>query len=267
MSQPAMSRALGRIRKLLGDRILVRGSNGLVPTSKAIALQPRLKQLLAEIEELLSDVPFDPASLQGAIALSGTDYQMNAILPRLFARISAEAPQLEVKVVPLFNLTPEDLHKGTVDLVFGTWQENLSPSLRQEELDRDRYVTLMRQDIRQNRLSDEEFAARSHILVSALGDRGSAIDTILENRGLKRRIALQVPNFLTAMQLAAQSDLLLTLPSQIAASYTQFNLVAVECEITSQPIQNACIWSEVMNRDPVVSWLRALAREEAGLVR
>jgi DNA-binding transcriptional LysR family regulator len=38
MSQPAVSRALGRLRKLLKDPLLVRGSGGLVPTARAKAL-------------------------------------------------------------------------------------------------------------------------------------------------------------------------------------------------------------------------------------
>ena len=40
MSQPAMSRALGRLRALLRDPVLARGSEGLVPTPAALALQP-----------------------------------------------------------------------------------------------------------------------------------------------------------------------------------------------------------------------------------
>ena len=38
LSQPAMSRALGRLRALFDDQLLVRGSNGLVPTPRAASI-------------------------------------------------------------------------------------------------------------------------------------------------------------------------------------------------------------------------------------
>ena len=58
MSQPAMSRALGRLRALLGDPILVRGTEGLVPTPRALALQPALRRALAEIQGIVAPVAF-----------------------------------------------------------------------------------------------------------------------------------------------------------------------------------------------------------------
>jgi DNA-binding transcriptional LysR family regulator len=265
MSQPAMSRALGRIRLMLKDPVLVRGADGLVPTPKAMMLQPHLKRLLAEIEELISDIPFNPALLDGVITLSGTDYQMMVLLPGLIARISQEAPQLDVKVVPLFKIAPEHLDDGTIDLAFGVMQADLASNLCQEKLYCDRYITLMRAEHPlKNGLSVEDFASQGHILVTALGDGRSAIDTILDDMGLKRRITLQVPNFLTAMQVVARSDLLLTLPSRIAASHaSQHNLVTVECAIAFEPIQHVSIWSKVRDEDPLIDWLRNLVHQEA----
>jgi DNA-binding transcriptional LysR family regulator len=134
LSQPAMSRALGRLRRLMDDPLLVKGTNGLMPTAKATWLQPRLKKLLAEIEELLADTPFEPASIDGMVTLAANDYQTIALLPRLMARLAREAPKLTVKVVPLFDMSPEKLHDGSVDLVFGIFQEDLPAGLCQIEL-------------------------------------------------------------------------------------------------------------------------------------
>jgi DNA-binding transcriptional LysR family regulator len=48
LSVPAMSRTLARTRKLMGDPILVRAGMRLIPTPKAIELQPRLARLMEE---------------------------------------------------------------------------------------------------------------------------------------------------------------------------------------------------------------------------
>jgi DNA-binding transcriptional LysR family regulator len=265
MSQPAMSRALGRLRRVLDDPILVKGTEGLVPTPKAIALQPRLKKLLADIQELVVDIPFDPALLEGVMTLSATDHQMILLLPNLLARLSREAPKLTVKIVPLFEMTPERLHDGTVDLVLGLFQADLLPSLNQDLLFCDRYVTLMRNGHPNYPLqSIEQFAALDHILVTALGTGRSPIDSILNQMGLHRRIALHLPSFLAAMAIASQSNLVVTLPMQIAERYaSQLNLRIVEPPIELPTIQIVMIWSKVMDADPANRWLRNLVRAES----
>jgi DNA-binding transcriptional LysR family regulator len=263
MSQPAMSRALGRLRRMLGDPILRKGSDGLMPTPKAIAMQPRLKQLLAEIQELVTDSPFDPALLEGAMTLSATDHQMLVLLPWLVTKLSTTAPKLTLKIVPLFKMTPEQLHHGVVDLVLGVWQDSLPANLHQEVLACDRYITLMRRGHpAEHTLSIEQYACLDHVLVSALGDGHSTIDTILNGMRLQRHIALHVPSFFAAMQVVAQSNLVVTLPSQIAERYTaQLDLIAIETPMTCPPIQMVAIWSDVMDADPTNRWLRGLVRE------
>ncbi len=260
ISQPAMSRALGRLRRLLGDPILARGPDGLVPTPKAISLQPRLKKLLIEIQELIDEEPLTPALLEGVATLSATDSQIIAILPRLMMRLRKEAPKLTIKIVPLFNMDPLRLQDGTVDLVLGLLQTNLPSSLRQEILFCDRYVTLMRVGHPASPLeSAEQFASLEHIIVTALGNGHSIIDMILSDMGLQRHVVLYLPNFFAAMAIAAESDLIVTLPSQMAQQYaSQLNLMIVEPPISFPLIQTVTIWSEVMDADPANRWLRSL---------
>ena len=44
LSQPAMSRALARLREIFDDPLLVRARGGLAPTPAAEALAPRLRR-------------------------------------------------------------------------------------------------------------------------------------------------------------------------------------------------------------------------------
>src|SRR5581483_10925386 len=60
LSQPAMSNALGRLRRLFGDELLVRTSTGMMPTPRATELMEPLRQLLRQVGRVLeSDVSFD----------------------------------------------------------------------------------------------------------------------------------------------------------------------------------------------------------------
>ena len=264
MSQPAMSRALGRLRKLLNDPILVRGGEGLRPTPRAIALHPQLKQLLHDITHLVSDTPFSPEDLTGCITLAATDHTTIVLLPKLITAIAQTAPQLEVKVIPLFNLGADSLHDGRVDLAFGVSQTPLPSHICQEPLYEDAYITLMRrQHPAAQHLSIETFAALNHVQVSAAGNsRGSAVDTALETLSLHRRVVLQLPSFITALAVVAESDFIVTLPSAIAERYSdQYDLVAIETPVHCPPITHISIWSEVRDADPAHQWLRHLVRD------
>src|ERR1700754_2279452 len=46
LSPPAMSRTLGRIRRALGDEILVRAGRRMVPTPRALELHGRVRSLI-----------------------------------------------------------------------------------------------------------------------------------------------------------------------------------------------------------------------------
>jgi DNA-binding transcriptional LysR family regulator len=266
MSQPAMSRALGRLRKLLNDPILVRGGDGLMPTPRAIALHPQLKRLLNDITNLVSDVPFSPEQLTGCITLAATDHETIAFLPKLMRLIAHAAPQLDVTVIPLFNITAECLHDGSIDLAFGVAQATLPSNLCQEPLYEDTYITLMRrQHPAGNCLSIEQFSALKHVQVTAAGNRqGSAVDTALDQLGLHRRIVLQLPSFITALAVVAESDLVVTLPASIAQRYAiEQDLVAIATPIDCPPITHISIWSGIRDADPANQWLRKLVREAA----
>jgi DNA-binding transcriptional LysR family regulator len=235
MSQPAMSRALGRLRKLLNDPILVRGGDGFVPTPRAIALHPKLKRLLNDLTVLVSDDPFSPEKLTGCVTLAASEYQTIVFLPELTVRLSQAAPQLDVRVISLFNIAAELLHDGSVDIAFGVSQATLPANLCQEPLYEDTYITLMRHGHPAvDGLSIEQFAALKHVLITAVGSSRGLIDTALNKLGLQRRVKLQLPSLITALAIVAESDLVITLPASIARRYAvQHKLVEVATPVSS----------------------------------
>src|SRR5260221_8949472 len=62
LSQPAASRALGRLRRMLGDPLFVRGSQGLVPTRHAESLREPLARALAAVRDVIAPQRFEPAT-------------------------------------------------------------------------------------------------------------------------------------------------------------------------------------------------------------
>ena len=73
LSQPAMSRALGRLRDLFDDPLLVRAGHGMMPTPRAVGLVEPLASALHAIRRTLEpDEPFDPATTRRSFRLAGS---------------------------------------------------------------------------------------------------------------------------------------------------------------------------------------------------
>ena len=49
VTQPAMSNILRRLRNLFNDPLLIRSSEGMTPTERALELQPRIRDALSDL--------------------------------------------------------------------------------------------------------------------------------------------------------------------------------------------------------------------------
>ncbi len=259
MSQPAVSRALGRLRALLGDALLVRGPTGaLIPTPRAQALAPRLEALLAETAELVSREGFDPARLQAVMRLAATDHDTLMLLPRLVPLLAAEAPGLALRVLPITGTTVEELAAGRLDLAFSVLGTPLPASLRQLSLYHDRLVTVLRAGHPALAgWSLDGFCALDHILVSITGRGTGAVDDALAGLGRRRRVALWLPHFHAALRMVAQTEMAVTLPRSLALEHgPALGLEVREAPLPLTGFTATAIWPEVLGGAPAHRWLR-----------
>ncbi len=265
LSQPAMSRALGRLRLMFDDPLLVRGSSGLVLTPRATGLQIQLREILRDVTGLVRQEQFDPAHWAGRITIAATDHQTILLLPALMARLTREAPLLDVAVVPFVASLLPGIQDGHIDLSFSVAGEVLPRGILSEPLYKDEFVTLLR---RGHPAADswtlETFVALDHVLVTILGQGRGVIDDELEQLGLSRRVRLTLPHFYAAMAVVAQSHLVVTLPRSLASRYIDsFGLVALPPPVTRPPFTVVAIWPEALDAQPANTWLRRVVREEA----
>src|SRR5262245_10383169 len=91
---------LARLRKLFNDPLFVRAPRGLLPTPRAQALAPALKQWLADADALVTGQAFEPASALRTISIAANDYIQSTLLVPLLQRLRQEAPQMRVAVRP-----------------------------------------------------------------------------------------------------------------------------------------------------------------------
>ncbi len=213
LSQPAMSRALARLRALIGDPILVRAPGGLAPTAQAQALLPHLTACLDGLGGVLRAPAFDERQLQRTFRIAAADAQTILIAPSLLAKIQGLAPSASLVFEPLRADVAQRIQAGDLDLAFALATTPLPPGAYSEALGEDRLVLTMRRGhpAAEAEWTFADYARFDHVTVGILGDNLSEIDAELAEAGVARRISLTTPHFVAALAAVGASDCITTL--------------------------------------------------------
>ena len=99
LSQPAMSRALARLREVLGDPLLVRTGSGYALSPRGQQLSAQLITALDHVKAVFRDPGFDPAKTERVIRIAGIDTHTLLLAPPLMARLAREAPGIDIRIV------------------------------------------------------------------------------------------------------------------------------------------------------------------------
>jgi DNA-binding transcriptional LysR family regulator len=259
LSPSAMSRALARLRRTVGDPLLVRAGRGLVPTPRALELRAGVGQLVEDVEAVLRPAEqLDLKRLVRTFTLRTSEGFVENFGPALIARIGKEAPGIRLCFVQKADKDNAPLREGTVDLETGVVVETTGPELRAQSLFRDRFIGVVRKGhgLSRGKVTPARFAAGRHISVSRRGRDRGPIDDALKTLGLDREIATIVGGFATARA----SDLIASVPERhtgrLRAGMFSFPLPVVTPELTV-----SMLWHPRLDADPAHRWLRGCVRD------
>ncbi len=265
LSQPAMSRALGRLREELGDPLFVRGPRGMLPTPRAEQLAPDIRELLERARALVRPSELDPPSLERTFVIGSVDFLEADLMPRLAALLAREAPGVSITSRPLGADASEALASGQLDLAIGV-RPTLPADAMTTHLFDDGFVCAVRGEhpTVKRSLTAPRFAALSHVLIAPRGEPGSPVDTALAALGLSRRIVVRTHTFLSAPLIVAQTDLVLTGPRRVLVPMAErygLRLLAPPVELRSFAVHAA--WHPRVQHDPAHAWFRGLVKRAA----
>jgi DNA-binding transcriptional LysR family regulator len=258
MSQPAASRALARLRTLFADALLVDGRNGYVLSTRAEEIRPVLRRTLTGVGNMLEARPFDPAAATGKVRFLMADLEAAVLAPHLLARVAAEGPALDLDILPPRASLFEALENDAVDAIVGVIDE-APAGIRRRGLYEDVFVTLMRagHPAAGSKLNLKRYLDLGHIVVSITGVGPAPVDAALARMGHGRRVKARVASFLAAMEIAARSDLIMTLPSSLAHMAAGMGrLVTLTPPIHLGRFTMSLVWHARHQDEPRHVWLR-----------
>ncbi len=274
MTQPAVSNALRRLREALGDQLLVRSGAGMVPTPRADALWPEVRDALARLRELIAPDKFDPAQSRRVFRLAMADVTAATLMPAVVQRIERANAQINLRLVPLTSRDPRPLlDRAECDLAVGYFPDvfaavardgELSP-LRRDQIYESEYVCVMSADhplARPGALTLDAYCAAHHLLVSFSGRAHGFVDEALAAAGRQRRIMLTVNQFFTGARVVASSDLLTLLPRTFVPTTGFADRLAVRpLPIALERVSVESVWHARNRHDPALAWLRGVLVE------
>ncbi|ALE89541.1 LysR substrate-binding domain-containing protein [Pseudomonas versuta] len=265
LSQPAISHSLNKLRVLLDDPLLIRQGNEVVLSALAQNLQAPLKEILGQIETLLGQsIDFVPADSQRTFRIAMSDYGAAIVLPKLLVQLRAQAPDTSLVVIQDSRQGMlEQVGQGRIDLAIGVFPA-LGADICTEVLFEETFTCLLnRRSLPENGVLDlDSYLARPHLLVSMDGNTRGEVDNVLRARGLKRRVAVNVPHWGAAPGMIAGTDLILTVATRTLANVPLGDtLVALEPPLTVAPFNYVQAWHNRFNQDPAHRWLRELVKQ------
>ena len=275
VTQSAMSHTLRRLRELLGDPLLVRGQGGMVLTPRAEALVVPLRSSLVALGRTLTEsTQFDPKTAERTFRLATPDLFDVLAIPPLLHRIRKEAPNVDLHVVPVQRRRlADELETGDVDLAvipestaLESHLSDAAPGLSQRTLFREGYVCLLRAAHPvlggATKLGLKKYLELGHVLISPSGEGPGVVDSVLEQMGKQRRIALRIPHFYPATAIVKQSDLVLTAPRALA-SLADRGLAVVPVPVSVPKHTLKLLWHQRFGDDAGHRWLRELLTDIA----
>ena len=277
ITQPAMSNGLKRLRDLLNDPLLVRTSEGMKPTEKALRLQPIVRKVLLELEEALQpEADFNESTSTRVFRIMASDYAESTIIQPLLKKLSEIAPKIRLDIMTPSDVTFHDVEEGKIDMAINRF-DDLPLSFHQKVIWSDKFVCLTHKD--NPHIADwsvDAYCKNQHVWVSKTGfgvglgiepsdiKKLGWVDEKLEELGKQRNIKVFTRNYHVAMQLALKKQMMVTVPSRATLNYiNEPNIQVLELPIELPEIKLDMIWSPLLHHDASHIWLRRLISEIA----
>lgn len=262
LTQPAISHALNRLRGLLDDPLFERMGRTLAPTAAARSLVDPVRHALRTLDVALTQVgQFDPGRAERRFVIGTRDVLESTVLPALMQRICAVAPMVEVASVRADRKSLESgLAAGQIDVAMDMLLP-LSDDIHRRRVEMDRLVVVARRghNAFAESLDLATYLRLDHILVSSRRQGGGLEDLELARLGLQRRVRLRCQHYFAACRVAAQTDMIVTMPERYARIINQdaFGNQILPMPIEARTMELYLYWHASADDDPANRWLRS----------
>jgi DNA-binding transcriptional LysR family regulator len=124
-TQPALTKCIDRLEEDLGARLFEKDGRGMRLTAAGQVLVRRTRQLAIMVQETAREMQEHAGGLQGNVRIGCLPTLAEHLMPAVFERLLAQAPEITVQlVVAMNNNLVAGLGDGEIDLAVGPMQQS-----------------------------------------------------------------------------------------------------------------------------------------------
>ena len=257
LTQPAVSAALGRLKRAVGAPLFARSGRGLVLTSRGARLHEQLQpHLTALVEAALTPAAFEPATSTRTLRLGLSDAAELWLLPQLLRLLEREAPHMRIICLPVQFRSVGALLSSGLDAA-GTVADPLPSTIRRQSLLRGQFTCLYDpRHAKLKQLTATAYFASEHLVVSYNGDLRGIVEDAL---GKQRNVRCSVASFANLGALLDGTAMLATVPqmvaAQVRATRPHLRTKALPFSLPGSPLE--LLWPVASDDDEPGRFLRA----------
>jgi DNA-binding transcriptional LysR family regulator len=264
LAQATASIALNKLRIHFGDKLFSRTSKGMMPTPRAEALYPELRDIMERLETARGfRAEFVPAQSNREFRLSITDISEIVLLSTLLNRLQKVAPDIRIEIEKITDDSASRLASGEIDLAVG-FMPHLEAGFHQQILFTQNFVCMVARNHPRiaDKISRAAFLREGHIAVKTSGTGHWIVDKVFEQHGMQRKVVLRLPSFLGVAHIVAETELLVIVPQKLGeklVSQEDIKLLAPPLPLPSFSVKQH--WHERFHADAGNVWLRRTIAE------
>ncbi|GIU28262.1 LysR family transcriptional regulator [Shewanella sp. MBTL60-007] len=262
LSQPAVSRALRRLRDYFGDELFVRTAHGLEPTSKALVIGSRLPEAMDQLFEALNvQEEFEPLLYSGKVTIAVNGFIAHWLVPPLIKTLTEKAPNMEIYMANWGEDTSDKIIDGEIQLAINYFPLGLTKQLIQEKIGRDEFVVLCRKDhpFQKEVIGAEDFPKyplASHIVPGWNETKNFTVEA-LRKFGCKPKVQLSSSKMNIILSSLELTDMLLPCSKLLAETLSdRFRILDIDPELEQPSPDFALIYANKSRRNPLDEWLQ-----------
>ncbi|WP_135211752.1 LysR family transcriptional regulator [Vitreimonas flagellata] len=278
LSASAVSHGLGRLRVLLNDPLFIKNPRGVTPSDRALELEPAIADILARVRGVVQTAaPFDPHTSTRSFTIAAPDGVSAVFLPALMAKLGRIAPRVDVRVrqlLPRQGETAPELAWRDAFAELDTRAMDFAVAPLDAAPPRFSIAPLFSEDFVIAARAGHAWLAKptltgfrdaQHLVVSSTGDPKGFVDAMLEDRGMVRRVALTAPNFMLALALLAETNLIAAVPRRFFELHgKRFKLASAKPPLPLPRFTLNMIAPKPALQDAGLAWLMEMLKDAAG---
>lgn len=267
LSQPALSMALGRLRKHFDDQILTRRGNSYELTPLALRLVDHTAVALdAACLVFESQASWDPLESTREFLVYGSDYGFATMAQRVSRIAREKAPGVRFRFQLHDPGVVEDAGNRLRSVDAMMIPHGFLDELPFQDLWRDRWVVVAAADhpALGDRLTMEDMARLPWVLTYQSRSAFTSAGRQMQQLGVEPRAEVVVESFLALPHFVLGTDRLAMVQAGLISALRPDGLRVYEPPFDATPVLNALWWHPVHARDPEHEWMLQVFAEAAG---